>query len=134
MPKLRNSAVMMSVLPDFPIGMEEISPKFCVELGVSIMLDKPIITGVHSGSRVPAKLAQISDRIIEWDPDPDVTGPRLNQAMEEIDAEEPAKLAGELAIIAAPWVPAGAIYIAANPDGSTPTFKDIVAKLHQDDW
>lgn len=63
-PKLKQSAVCISLMP--PEGME-LDAKFCVELGAMIMLDKPIITLVTPGEKVPPKLALISDHIVEAD-------------------------------------------------------------------
>jgi hypothetical protein len=47
--------------------------KFALELGFSIMLDKPIIAVVGHGAKVPAKLVQVADSIIEMDPDEGLT-------------------------------------------------------------
>lgn len=42
--------------------------KLSVELGLSILLDKPIILCVTPGAKVPNKLAKVADDIIEIDP------------------------------------------------------------------
>lgn len=64
-PKMANSAVAVSIVP----SNEEnyVDAKFCVELGVMIMLDKPIIALVQPGAKVPDKLRQVADEILEAD-------------------------------------------------------------------
>jgi hypothetical protein len=61
-PKLRDSAVVMSLVPTGPTDI-----KFAVELGLSIMMDKPILAVVAPGTKVPDKLVRVADRIIEGD-------------------------------------------------------------------
>ena len=61
-PKLVDSALTVSIVPD---GDADI--KFAVELGLSIMLGKPIILAVPAGTKVPDKLVQIADEIVELD-------------------------------------------------------------------
>lgn len=81
-PKMRDSSVIASIVPPTP---EDTDIKFAVELGLSIMLDKPIIAVVRPGTEVPDKLVMVADRILEWDPDN--TGglaDRLKQTMEEM--------------------------------------------------
>lgn len=60
-PMIENSTVTVSVVPPDTI----IDPKFALELGYMIMLDKPIIAVVSPGSKVPPKLAKVADAIVE---------------------------------------------------------------------
>jgi len=67
-PMIKDSAVTLSLVPSD--GQPD--PKFAVELGYCIMLDKPIIAIVNPGSKVPLKLAKVADEIVEGkvgDPD-----------------------------------------------------------------
>lgn len=57
-PKLEESAMTISILPE-----GETDVKFAIELGLSIMMNKPIIAVVRPGVPVPAKLAAVVD---EW--------------------------------------------------------------------
>lgn len=41
-------------------------PKFCIELGYMIALNKPIIVLAHGGAEVPEKLRLVADEIVEW--------------------------------------------------------------------
>jgi len=67
-PMIKNSRVTLSLVP--PDNKPD--PKFAVELGYCIMLDKPIIAIVNPGSKVPLKLAKVADEIVEGKPgDPD---------------------------------------------------------------
>jgi len=63
-PKIAASAFTISLMPKGPPNI-----KFAVELGLSVMLDKPIILAVPTGSVVPAKLRALADDIVEvdWD-------------------------------------------------------------------
>jgi len=67
-PMIKDSKVTLSLVPSD--GQPD--PKFAVELGYCIMLDKPIIAIVNPGSKVPLKLAKVADEIVEGnvgDPD-----------------------------------------------------------------
>ena len=41
--------------------------KFAVELGLSIMLDKPIVVVAREGQHVPAKLERVANAVIRAD-------------------------------------------------------------------
>jgi len=132
-PKLQSCNYMVSVLNE-PADDEDpdiVSPKFCVELGVSIMLGKPLIVGIFPGWKIPAKLAMIADRIIETDHENMADfAERLRLAMKEMDQEEEAvsEVAG-LRVVAADWVPAGTVYVCRNADGTTPSPEDVIAQI-----
>lgn len=58
-PKIGGSAVTISVVPD-----GEGDAKFWVELGASIMLDKPIIAVAFDRRSVPRKLRLVADEVV----------------------------------------------------------------------
>ena len=62
LPKVEKSAYAMTLVPR---GDTDI--KFAVELGVSIMMDKPILAITHPGVRIPEKLRLVADEIVEVD-------------------------------------------------------------------
>ena len=64
MPALSGSAMTVSLVPG---GESSVDVKFAVELGLSIMLDKPIIAVVQPGTKVPERLVRVADRIVEAD-------------------------------------------------------------------
>jgi len=78
-PKIESSAATISIVPK---GETDI--KFAVELGLSIMLGKPIILLVVPGAKVPAKLARVADAIIEGTPDDPEIGRRIREALDEL--------------------------------------------------
>lgn len=81
-PMISDSALTVSLVPD-QAGVDDI--KFALELGLSIMLDKPIIVAVVPGRRIPDHLARVADTIIDYDPaDPAGTGARLGKAIANI--------------------------------------------------
>jgi hypothetical protein len=61
-PKLDGSAFTVSLIPTGPADV-----KFAVELGMTIMLDKPIIAVVQTGTQIPEHLARVADEIVEMD-------------------------------------------------------------------
>lgn len=65
----------------------ETDVKFAVELGLSIMLDKPILALAQPGAPIPPKLRQVADRIIVADLDLEEDRERVAQAIEEFMAD-----------------------------------------------
>lgn len=59
-PKLASSSLVVSLVPEDREG----DVKFWVELGASIMYDKPIIAVVLGDGPVPAKLSAVADEIV----------------------------------------------------------------------
>lgn len=77
-PKIRDSAFVMSLVPT-----GEVDVKFAVELGLSIMLDKPILACVTPGSKIPQKLAAVVDRFVEMDMNDPTCKERMAAAIKE---------------------------------------------------
>jgi hypothetical protein len=61
-PKLQESAAVVSLVPK---GEPDL--KFAIELGLSIMMNKPIIAVIQPGSEVPDKLLQVADNVLYLD-------------------------------------------------------------------
>jgi hypothetical protein len=78
-PKLESSAVVASILP-----LGETDVKFALELGLSIMLDKPIVAIVRPGVPIPEKLARVVDAWVESRPDREGTAEAINAAMQDV--------------------------------------------------
>lgn len=81
---LSASALTMSLVPD---GETDI--KFAVELGLSIMLDKPIIGLVRPGVKLPEHLVRVADAIVEFDPanpDSEALTKAIEETMARLDA------------------------------------------------
>src|SRR6266704_4742986 len=76
LPKMEDSAVFMTVVTPTKVDI-----KFAVELGMAIMLEKPIITMVLPGARVPEKLRAISEAVVHCDMD---TGKGRDELIEVI--------------------------------------------------
>ena len=60
-PKLEDSAMTVSIVPR---KAEDVDIKFAVELGLSIMLDKPLILCVHPSTVIPERLRRVADEIV----------------------------------------------------------------------
>lgn len=56
------SAIVTAIVP------LELDAKFVTELGVAVMLDKPIIAMIRPGTEIPRKLAAVVDSFIEYHP------------------------------------------------------------------
>lgn len=78
-PTLEDSTFCLSLVPDDREG----DVKFWVELGASIMLDKPLICVVFNDDPIPRKLRRVADEIVRCKKgvDPDATG-ELTAALE----------------------------------------------------
>jgi hypothetical protein len=80
-PKLKSSAVVVSIVP----GTAELDVKFCVELGATIMLEKPLIITVFGDRPVPPKLEALADEVVRLPEGIDPAGSRaLAEALERV--------------------------------------------------
>lgn len=61
-PKLEGSAMTISLVPKGPTDV-----KFALELGLSIMMNKPIIAVALEGAEIPPKLEQFADYVVRGD-------------------------------------------------------------------
>lgn len=78
-PAMRDSACVA------PMWTGKVDVKIAVEMGVAVLLDKPIILVVKSGVHVPAKLIAVADRIVESSGPGDPTvADRLTSALREV--------------------------------------------------
>jgi hypothetical protein len=75
--KIDSSAFVMSLVPRGPADI-----KFAVELGLSIMLDKPIVAVVMPGAEVPDKLRAVADEIVEADVDLEEGRRKVHEAID----------------------------------------------------
>jgi hypothetical protein len=63
-PMIDQSAYVMTLVPE-----NDPDIKFAVELGLTIMMEKPLIVIAYPGRRVPPKLEQIADHVLRIDED-----------------------------------------------------------------
>lgn len=63
-PMIEGSTITASIVPTSKTDI-----KFAVELGLAIMLDKPVAIIVQPGQQVPEHLLRVADEVIEWGPD-----------------------------------------------------------------
>ena len=84
-PKMTDSACVVQIMPD-----KEGDVKFWVELGASIMMDKPIIAVTLGDRAMPPKLAAIADEVVRCPDGIDpATSEQLAQAVQRILARLP---------------------------------------------
>lgn len=74
--KMTDSAFVVSIVP-----REEPDVKFCVELGLSIMLDKPLLIVLHPETPIPARLLRCADHVVECDIDTEEGREKLEAAI-----------------------------------------------------
>jgi hypothetical protein len=63
-PKMRDSSNVLMLAPDLKA---EFDISFALQIGATILLEKPLILVVHPGRQIPPKLRAIADRVIEAD-------------------------------------------------------------------
>lgn len=83
MESMFESSMVMSLVPT---SEDKVDVKFAVELGMAIMMNKPIVAVAQPGTPIPPKLRQIADRIIELSDDLDTSEGRdeLAKVLREI--------------------------------------------------
>lgn len=79
-PKMEGSEVVAQLVPDTP----EADVKFWVELGASIMMDKPIVAIVMKGQSIPKKLEMIADEVIHIEEMNSEAADKLQAAFERV--------------------------------------------------
>lgn len=77
--QMEKSAYVMSLVPD----AKDVDVKFAVELGLAIMLDKPILAIVQPGNLVPDRLRQVADAIVVADLDTEAGKQHATQQVKE---------------------------------------------------
>ncbi len=81
-PMIRKTQMTISLIPE---NLDKVDLKFAVELGLSVMMDKPIIAVITPGMQVPGQLLRLADHIIEWDGEPtEASKAALFAAIEEV--------------------------------------------------
>ena len=68
LPKMKESATTMIIAPDTDTDFDLM---FAIQIGASILLEKPLLVMKPRGRTVLPKLERIADRVIEMDPDND---------------------------------------------------------------
>jgi hypothetical protein len=63
-PKMSDSSLVVSIAPSNQGKHVQGDVKYWVELGASIMMDKPIIVVVMTDQEIPPKLALVADEVV----------------------------------------------------------------------
>ena len=84
-PKIKGANICLHLVPQ----PGDIDAKFCVELGMAIMLDKPIIALVRPGAKTSKKLMTVADEIIECDPEAEDGQRALREVISRYMAKHP---------------------------------------------
>ena len=79
-PKMRGSALTISIAPTQDGKYQQGDVKYWVELGASIMMDKPIIVVVMADTELPERLVRVADEIVRL---PDGVNPEGSQQLME---------------------------------------------------
>lgn len=77
LPMLRESSMVAVLAPG-----EEPDLKVAIELGLTILLDKPLILVVPEGRWVPDTLRRAADAVVEWSDDDEEMKRRMHEAMD----------------------------------------------------
>jgi hypothetical protein len=62
-PKMKDSGSVLMIAPNVHGGKFDI--EFALQIGASILLEKPLILLAHTGRQIPSKLRAVADKIIE---------------------------------------------------------------------
>jgi hypothetical protein len=92
LPMIQDSHVVCSIVP---ASNDKLDIKFAVELGMSVMLDKPILAVVAPGAPVSKKLRLVVDRFLVLDLNDPASIARLAEAVKKM-AEEKAAMGSPL--------------------------------------
>lgn len=85
-PMIEESALSISIVPTDPANVDV---KFAIELGLCIMLDKPIILAVRDADAVlPAALIRVADEIVRGDPSDPAVREEMMAAIQRVDPRE----------------------------------------------
>ena len=84
-PKIEDSKVFVSVTP---LNKKEVDVKFAVELGLAVMLNKPIIALIEPNTEIPEKLARVVDRWVEYDRSDPKSMEKVVEVLSEIIKED----------------------------------------------
>ena len=86
--KMDESAFVMQLVPEH----NKVDVKFAVEIGLSILMDKPILAIATPGTEIPRKLRKIADVIVYADIDTkegrDLVGQAVQDFKEKVREEE----------------------------------------------
>lgn len=80
---MSSSAFVCSLVPD----ADDVDIKFALELGLAIMLDKPILAVAMPGARLPDHLHRVADRIVYADVDIEAGREKVAAAIAEMGIE-----------------------------------------------
>ena len=83
LPKIDASVMSIIITPKSKVDV-----KLCLELGASILLEKPLIIISVPGAQVPSKLRQLASAVIEGDIDDIGFQDRLTAAMNKVIEEK----------------------------------------------
>ena len=81
-PKITGSTATLSLVPK-----GETDVKFAVELGFTLMLDKPLILIVPPGTKVPKRLRRAADAVIEGEIQHPKTAQRIREVLDRVLGE-----------------------------------------------
>lgn len=83
LPHLLESACLVSIVDDWSDG--KIDLRAATELGLMLMLDKPLIVVVLPGQQPPAALVRAARELVwDWDPDDTAAQDRMAEAVKRL--------------------------------------------------
>jgi hypothetical protein len=84
-PMVSDSGMTISIVPKTP---EDVDVKFAVELGLSIMFDKPLILCCDPSTEIPDRLRRVADHIVVGDTRDQSTQHALQDAVRAVWKEQ----------------------------------------------
>lgn len=85
-PEITESKIVLSITPEDP---SKFDATFAVQLGVAVVLDKPILLVIRPGQKIPGKLRRVADLIVEVDwNNPEDAREQMENALQEMKEME----------------------------------------------
>lgn len=86
-PNMVNTAMAMCIIPDDPAKLDL---KIVMEMGLMVLLDKPIIAVVSPGIPVPENIINLAEAIVEMNnPPTEEDGKRMQETITWLISENP---------------------------------------------
>lgn len=97
-PMVEASALVCAVVSGDASGVMTVDAKLAVEIGVALLLGKPIVLVAHPRIKIPPRLREAVDRVVIVDPDSEGAMDVLQAAFEDIVAQKFDRIAEQASV------------------------------------
>ncbi len=97
-PMVEASALVCAVVSGDAEGAMNVDAKLAVEVGVALLVGKPIVLVAHPRIKIPPRLREAVDRVVIVDPDSEGAMDVLQAAFEDVVAKNFDRIAAQAAV------------------------------------